>query len=504
MNWLIGIAVTGLSFLLQVRPRLIKKAFGVDSWRHLDEADYIRRFRHLPRGMAERYLIDKPSDYPPFLRIVLALVPKKMLEQFEWMVAPIFDACHILLLFGAVLIWTGRVEMAVCAQLTYALSPLVIMENSNLTTRSFASLLFTLGWLPLMLYRAGQGTEWLAAGIFFLAVLFLTHRLALQALFFLSIAWSIFEKTWFFAGAISTAIFAAMIFSGGFYLKVLWGQLTMLNYWRINSKNRFAHQIRGLPKSSEQEPDIVFRIYQTIRKAPFLAIMGANPFMVFLLPWLFHPEWLHQDLFGIPAMVLSQFFFWACALWVIGLIIRQWEPVRFMGEGERYLEYACFPTAVLTAVLLARQSSEPGFLLWIAAFAVVAIAGGLIPGIFLQQQVIVQDTERSVTPVLQKVFDELNRMPDEVRIFTIPLYLASATVHFTKDRVKVLTTDSSYAHLTDLKDILPVLKIPLSEVSQRYRLTHMLISERYVTLSELGLSEKQLILRSGQFCLLTL
>ena len=122
MNWLIGIAVTGLSFLLQVRPRLIKKAFGVDSWRHLDEADYIRRFRHLPRGMAERYLIDKPSDYPPFLRIVLALVPKKMLEQFEWMVAPIFDACHILLLFGAVLIWTGRVEMAVCAQLTYALA----------------------------------------------------------------------------------------------------------------------------------------------------------------------------------------------------------------------------------------------------------------------------------------------------------------------------------------------------------------------------------------------
>ena len=499
--WAAGFGVTTLSFFIQIRPRIVNRYFGVDSWRHLDEADEFRRHHRLPAGQPERYLITKPSDYPPLLRVVLALIPKALLERWEWVIAPAFDALHNLLLFGLVWTWTGRVDLAVIAQLTYCLSPLVIMENSNLTTRSFASLLFTLGWFPLMAYRVTGQPPWLVLSILVLALLFLAHRLAIQALCFLCLVWSLFNKTWFFLGVFLAAMGVAFLLSGGFYRKILWGHLTMLNYWRINIGNRFAHQIRGLPSKHAKDPDAVFRIYQMIRRAPFVAVLGANPLAMFLIPWLIQPQQLHHSTFGISSGYLPHFLFWATALWGIGLVIRQCPSVRFLGEGERYLEYGAFPTAVLTAVLIGRQFEGPHAWGWFGAFAGVTLGAGLLPGLILQRQVVLNDVERSVTPELRQIFAYLNAQFGEIRLFAIPLYLASATVHLTNPHVKVLTTDSSYAHLTDLTDLLPVLKIPMSEVARRYRLTHLLVSERYVTLAELGARDQDVVMRAGIFCL---
>ncbi|MBI4314286.1 MAG: hypothetical protein HY594_05675, partial [Candidatus Omnitrophica bacterium] len=174
-----GIGVACLSFLIQIRPRLKNRDFGVDSWRHLDEADVFRRNRRKLGATPGRYLIEKPTDYPPLIRLVLSIIPKKTLEKYEWTVAPAFDAIQNILLFAVVWSWTRRLDVAVPAQLMYCLSPLVIMENSNLTTRSFACLLFVCGWLPLVIHLNGGPIGWLAVGVFFFGLLFLAHRLAI-------------------------------------------------------------------------------------------------------------------------------------------------------------------------------------------------------------------------------------------------------------------------------------------------------------------------------------
>ncbi|MBI4314269.1 MAG: hypothetical protein HY594_05590, partial [Candidatus Omnitrophica bacterium] len=158
----------------------------------------------------------------------------------------------------------------------------------------------------------------------------------------------------------------------------------------------------------------------------------------------------------------------------------------------------------LAAILIVHGWEGPwGVAVW-AGVVVFAVAFGLLPGLLLQRQVVTRDVERSVGPELRAIFDQLNNAPAQVRIFTVPLYLASATVHFTNSHVRVLTTDSSYAHWTDLTDLLPVLKISMEEVTRRYRLTHLLISERYVTLAEVSAQESDVVLRLGPFCLIEL
>ncbi len=75
MFLLVGIFITALSFIIQVRPRFSIRHFGVDSWRHLMVADYIRENKHYPKWM-DKFLIESLSDYQPGLRFLLAAFHK--------------------------------------------------------------------------------------------------------------------------------------------------------------------------------------------------------------------------------------------------------------------------------------------------------------------------------------------------------------------------------------------------------------------------------------------
>ena len=248
-----------VSFTLQTWPRWINRYFGVDVWRHIDEALYIRQHKRLNTGHQERYLIDYPSDYPPLLRIFLSFFPRSFLDEYQWAISPAFDFIHNLLLFSFLVLTTGSLPVAWLGQIIYMTSPIVILENSSLTTRPLGSLTFTAAALSMLLFRTGHGMIWLPISIVSVAILCLAHRMSLQALAALVVIVSLLEKTCWYLLIGGAGILLAVAVSGGFYLKVLTGQISMLNYWRQNIRYRFAHQIRGLPKRGEKNPDMVFR-----------------------------------------------------------------------------------------------------------------------------------------------------------------------------------------------------------------------------------------------------
>ena len=90
--YLYGLVIPVLSFFLQVWPRLINRYFGVDTWRHLMVADYVRENRHLPESMKSRYILPAPFGYPPVIVILLAIFPKKIAEKFQFVFSPLFDS----------------------------------------------------------------------------------------------------------------------------------------------------------------------------------------------------------------------------------------------------------------------------------------------------------------------------------------------------------------------------------------------------------------------------
>ena len=500
IGYIFGVVVALIGLFIQVRPRLSNRYFGIDTWRHLTVADYIRQNKKYPKLMPEHYLIDKPSDYPPLFRFLLALFPKKLLEKYQWIASPIFDFIHNLFIFSVVYYFTNNFFISILAQVTYMLSPIVIMENSNLTTRSFASLLFSGCFFSLICYSEFGNIFCLVASIIFLTILLLSHRMSIQAIVFTLVFFSIIELDFTYIAVLLGSVILAILFSKGFYLKVLKGHLAMIRFWFIHIDNRYAHQIRGASKK-EKNPDAVFRIYQLVQNIPFIAICAANPFMVFVFAYVYLDLFKSYNIntMGIPEAMFSKFVIWSILLFVIGVIVRQIKKLGCIGEGERYLEYSAFPVAIVVAVFIINGLTRGQWEMFLT-FLIVAIFGALLPTLFIQQQVIVKDSKRSVTKELRVIFDYINSIQGKVNIMTIPLYLADAAAYFTSARL--LTTDNSIAHIVDYSDFFPVLKKPLSEAFKRYDINYLFINQEYVKLSELSLPKNKIVKESGSYCLI--
>lgn len=485
--YLFGVGVAAGGFLLHVYPRLVNRYFGVDAWRHLLAADYIRQGR-AEAFSRERYLIPGDSDYPPVLRWVLACLPKATAERYERFVAPAFDFLHSLVIFSLGWSLSGDVGIAVVAQLLHLTSPLVAVENSSLSARPLSALLVSLILLTLLGFQMTHQALLLAAGVGFLTLLLLTHRLAIQAYLCVAIALGLWSRTWVYLAVLGAAMLLAAAASRGFYWRILRGQWAMFTYWRQHASDRYAHQVRGRrPAAGRPTSDRLYQLNQAIRRLPALAIVAANP-TISILPlaiwWaLHHPTaplalsraWL------IPLTV------WGVALLAAGLAIRQVRAIRFLGDGERYLDYAILPAALVVASVGMAGVRMPDT----RALAIGGLAGVILVSLgitlYLQWAVIIKDLDRSIKPPLWVIVRYLNEAAPqgEIRLMAVPLHLTSPAHYFTPSRI--LATDNGPAHVTHLGDVFPVLRRPLGEILAEYQINHLLVNERYVTMAELRL-----------------
>ena len=495
-----GLILAVVSLLLQTWPRFGNRHFGIDVWRHLAVADYYRKRRQDKNLTFDRYLIPEPSDYPPLLRGFLSLIPKETLEKTQWFIGPLFDFVQSFTVFVTAYLLTGSIYMSLASQLAYIVAPVVVMENSSLSTRPLASLLFTSLLLVDMGYAMSGNWAWFPLSLMVSTLLFLTHRMGLQALIVVSVVLSLWFLSAFYILTFVSGWALAIVVSRGYYWRVFTGHMAMLNWWRKNIHHRYAHQIRGLPKKSEDSADPVFRIYQLVRRAPFMAVLAANAFAVLVVVIVLDRA-LGWGLVGTAAWNRQTEFFsvWAVALLVTGVLVRQIRALEFVGEGERYGEYCAFPIALIVGMSLGSIDNSLSWLGWLA-FASIAVFGGILPALFVQYRVIVGDTGRSLTPPLQLIMTKINQLDPPARLMTIPLSLADMALQFSNARL--LSTDSSYGHLRHYSDFFPVLQVPITEIFQRFEISHLLLNEDYVHLNELGLTEEMVLERRDNFSLL--
>jgi len=496
--YLVAIPLAFVSAFIQAWPRLKNRYFGIDTWRHLAVAEFYRSRRHNPSLVFDRYLIQNASDYPPVLRFLLSLFPGRVLLKWQWMVSPTIDVIHNMIVYATVYAVTESVIAALVAQIAYMLTPIIIMQNSSLTTRPLASLLFSVLLLMELQFAIHSDWVWLFPCLGVATVLFLTHRMALQALLVLSIVFSIFYGAFFYICVFVGGWVLAVVVTKGFYWRVFIGHMAMLRWWSRNIHNRYAHQIRGLPKKRENSGDAVFRIYQYVRKAPFVAILMANPFVLFAIVFLLD-RLLGLSLFETLAWGKEIEFFsvWVVTLVMVGIAIRQVKQIEWAGEGERYGEYGALPAAVMVAVVLLASDNEVWF--WVV-LSCIAVFGGLLPALYIQWNVVAGDTDRSMTDDLRGALAWIDQQGEGKRLMTFPLSLADFALYFST--AKVLSTDSSFGHLNHYDDFFPVLQLPVRDICIKWDLDFILVNNNYVGYGELGFSDRAVAYENERFVIL--
>lgn len=486
-----------ITYLLEIWPRYFKKNFGVDVWTRLLEADHIRKNSHkIPKEkLTDQFIIEGHFDYPPIFPLLLSYIPKKTLVKIDGFIAPLFDALHVLLIFYAAYYISNNILLAVLAQLLYMLTPMVVLENSYLTPRSFGYLNFSLAVLPLVLYFHTGNLPFLILGYIFATAIFLTHRFATQSYFFISI---------FFLFALNSALFlqvfilgfaSAILLTKGYYLRVLKGHLSNIYFWVVNLDFRFAHQIKGLEKKNVKS-DLVQKIYSFLTVFSPVALFGLNPWAAsaFILLGL---QYFSQ--LTLTPLQLT-FTLWILFFYFLGVVVLKTKQLMPIGEGQRYLEMATVPSTILGAftILYLLDTDYRHILLPLLILTLLTLAVFII---FVQIKGVLKDTNRSLTPDIQKAFNYINKQKKKMRIICIPHQNTTLTIYHTNASVLVNADNPGLLKLTH---VYPVLKSDLKKLKKEYSLTHLLLRTNYASISDLNIKKSKIEFKSGNICLVKL
>jgi hypothetical protein len=489
MIYLLALLIPFVSFILQSYPRLFNKLFGVDVWTRLLEIDHIRKnHHHIPqKKLTGQFIIDGYFDYPPIFPTLLSYIPKNALLSMQGFIAPCIDALQVLLVYFVALYLTHNVYLALLAQGMYMLTPMIAIENSYLTPRSLGYLNFSLATLPLLLYYYQGGAWFYIGGIIFTTLLFLTHRFAIQSFLFITLFFSFFLNTGIFIQSFVLGFAFALLITKGYYLRVVKGHLYNIYFWIKNLDHRFSHQVRGRI-TQETKTDFVNRIYTLLSVFSPVAIFGLNPWALsgFIIAYI-----AYFHLLALPPIFIG-FAAWILFFYFLGVVVLKTKYLMPIGEGQRYMEMATVPAAILSSYLFFAWFMTPAKTLTLGILIALLLLN-LCMILFIQIKGVIKDKNRSVTGDLMNVFKFINKQKNTVRIICIPHQNTTMTIYHTKAQVFV---NADNPGLMRVQEVYPILKMSLKELAKKYNLTHALVKESFVSLRELQLSPKNIVFQS--------
>lgn len=497
MNILISLIFPAVGFILQTYTRIFNQKFGVDVWTRLLETDHVRKAGHkIPGKIGGQFIIEGYFDYPPIFPFILSFLNKKTLEKYQGLIAPFFDSLNNLLVFWAAFHFTQNLGISLFAQAVYTISPVMSLENSSLTPRSLGYLNFNLAFLSSILFVDTGNVLFLVSSLIFTTLIFLSHRFAMQSLFFVSLFLLFYNRNWFYIAIFLTGFCLAVLITKGYYLRVLKGHLYNIYFWIPNRYFRFAHQIRGIEKWSGKK-DFVELVYIMLSKFAPLSMVGTNLWVtapLFILLYKLIPLSFIQ--LSIPGFIYF-FTLWVVFFYSLGIPILMTAYLRCIGEGYRYLEMAALPASIVASWLFFSLVSSQYSLITVLVYAALfCINFGLILYVHYK---IINDRNRSVTPEMAGAFKFLNRQKKIFRVLCIPHQNTTNVLYHTKHQVFVNADNKG---LREIEPVYPVIKWPLIDTIKKYNLNLIFLKESFAKTKELRLRRYKEVFRSGDIVLL--
>jgi len=474
MIFLLSFPLALLAFIFEAYPRFINREYGVDIWTHLLYLKEYHKQKGLPKNIKNGFLVSGDYDYPPVFIWILSRFSFRLVEKYEFLFSPFFDFIHLILIYGLVYILTANVALSLLTQLLYIMTPIIVLENSSATPRSLGYTLFTVMMMSIIFYFQDPNPAFLVAAVISGSIIFLTHRFTTQAFLFFAIIFDFIKQNMVFPLIFLASFVVAVLISKGFYLKVLRGHIGNLKFWIKNIDYRFAHQVKGNIKSTENR-DFIFRIYNQFLKFPPFVLEITSPWVLFVL-YIFVFEFPVNNIFALITI-------WVVISYILALATIWVPSLRFLGEGQRYLELSAFPAAFLAAnFLVSKINSGIGLSLAVLYSTIGLLA--LVTIIVIQRKAIINERLRTLTPEMKKMFAYLKSLETRPRLLCIPHQITTNTIYHTGCPVYV---NASYATIDKISDVYPYIRKPIREIMKDHNLDMILLNEEYANLGDLNL-----------------
>lgn len=473
---LLAFIIPIIAFLFEAYPRFLNRKFGVDIWTHLLYLKEYHKQKGIPKKIKNGFLIPGNYDYPPIFIIILSKFPFKLVEKYEFLFSPFFDSLLIILIFHISFYLTGNLFLSLVTQMIYTLTPIIVLENSSATPRSLGYSLFTILFLSLFLFIRDKQFFFLFPAILSGTLIFLSHRFTTQGFLFFSVFFTILEKNPVYVGTFILSFILAIILSKGFYLKVLKGHIGNLKFWADNINYRFSHQVKGTYKEHKTK-DFIFRLYNEFLKFPPFVLTITNPWTLSAFFMLFFA--FPQDYF------IQRLVFWVVFSYVLALSTSWIPQLRFLGEGQRYLELSAFPTALLASMTFFQYLKTDFKNILLLYYMLVAIVS-FITIVVIQRKGIIKDKLRTVTTDMEKMFDFLRSLKEKPKLLCIPHQITTSTIYHTGCPVFV---NANYSTINKISEVYPYIRKPIRKIMRKYNLDMILLNEEYAKIEDLKLGK---------------
>ncbi len=486
---LLGLIIPAIAIIFESYPRLVNRKFGVDIWTHLLYLREYRKQNRIPQKITHGFLVPGVYDYPPAFIFIMSKFPEKLVKKYEFLFSPIFDALHLFLIFILIVSITQNIYLALLTQLLYVVTPIVVLENSSATPRSLGYTLFSIVFMLLYFFGVSQNFYYFLAAILAGSLIFLSHRFTSQGFLFYSVIFSLYFLTPNFIIAFVLSFLLAIVFSRKFYLTVLRGHLGNLKFWYQVIAFRFYHQVKGESRKNSSN-DFVFNLYNQFLKFPPFILAITNPWVI---------ASVYGILIGTHSSLVSYFIVWVITSYVLA-ILTLWVPkLRFLGEGQRYLELSAFPAAFVAAQLfLEFFNSKNPFVVALYSFISTLC---IVTIVVIQRKAIIKDRLRTITPELSNMFVYLRALKKKPKLLCIPHQITTNVIYHTGCPVFV---NADYTHISRISDVYPYLKLPIKKIMKKYGLEMVLLNEEYATVKDLRIHKYKIVKRFSNYVLISI
>lgn len=463
--------LVSIAIIIRLAPLLLAPdGAGVDQWYWKAYIETLRRDHRMPVQMPQ-FLLDEGHWYPPFFPWLMAKLPRVLFECYGSHLAVFIDILRMSLLIAATWLLTGSPVATLLSGMVYAITPILITYNIQLNPRGLGALFLDAMWLVVaaILLQNAPFWFWLLA-LLFAGMVLITHKMATQLFWFIALLGAGLAVDIRFVLLVPGSIVAALILSGGFYRLTMRAHYDTVKFWSRHWWGNGVHPVLESPIYAEQgyeSPGKFYRrgIHAWLRRLRF--VIGFNPWMPAVLSIGAIAAW-----FGHRFSELEMWAFaWLSLTFLFALLTTIVPKMRAFGQGYLYGYNGSFP-ASLTLGLTWQSLGDAWYWQLIVVTTMVICAFVLLAYFRTMSASRTMRIEAQLDAAIQR----LAALPSGV-VMCLPQHWHDAVAY--RARKPVLFGGHGYGyHL--LEPVFPVLRLPVRDIIQCYRIRYLLTFESFL------------------------
>jgi hypothetical protein len=476
-----------ISLFIRLLPAFFSKNRGTDSHFYLLCAEYFNKFRKIPITYPKRFFLLEPAEqwYPPGFIIILGLFSQKFIKKYYWIIPSLIDSLTTVSIFLITYYLLNNLILSLVSAFIYGISIYPIRESIIITSRTTGSFLFLNTVFYLFLLGNHFSIYTLIPFFLFGYAMMMSHKLSTQAFVVVALAFSIFfQNTQFIIFCILLFVFS-LIFSKGFYYKVLLAHFDILGFWFkrwkfFNLDHLYDSEIYKHFKTKKTVPLYRHDIKTYIR--PVLTLLYNIPLYACSVITIF---WLMKTNQSLPL-------YQGMCIWIASVTIFAfstfWIPyLRCLGFCNQYFKFLLFPTIYLSICPLFypiyhKYQVHYSILVFSAIAFTLWIYLKYTQDSYRDYKNAILLSNNALELIISYLANHANK--DQIRLSALPTYPSEKIVF--ECRIPVLFGGHGYG-LKELAPFYPIIQKPIQHFLVKYQITHLLIDSRFVDPNIFGL-----------------